>query len=815
MEEAFKIIIRRHILAEAKYLEIFYCDDKKKKTERKSKFFEFGHFDPEDLDKYIKKINVDGMASYFNINPLKSSRRIKENVIKYVYAFIDLDGAEEEHKELVENYLKSKGFEIDYIAKSGGGYHFLIPIDLGIKKQPIISNFLNYLKINICDKVDTKMNDPTRITRTPSSMHYKNNPFRLITLHSKFVEEEGVKKNTELLQSFQEENKINSTENAYTKSISRKDIFFSEILNNSNKWNKIIQMLNKHDKENEGIGNNQIFNKNLAIFCSKNEDYINKAQEFFNKWNNDWVNVDRFKHFLKKVSSEKLIKDTLEENIVNYFELLKWAKDYKLTLFTPLLENQLRCSFLDKFEIYYLDEEKNESQYLLYFADKHFFVEKNFTSLIESIYHESSLYNVNLIEELNVSTTKKVKMSKDDGSVEVKEVKLTFYEVYKKLIEKIKSTLLKENRIQKIDNISYLPMDYKILKEEGKTYFNVYKKPSICNQEIKKVSKDSFKRIKELLLNLCNEKEENYEWFINWLSFIIQNPDKKLPTAVILQGEQGTGKGVLKNLILDNLFGKNVQEINQSHLESAFNEYLMGKQIIVANEVIHNENKALLPNILKNLITDPTITINRKFKKELVTRNFTHWIFCTNNDNPLKIDKDDRRYSVFYSKRLKGSEEEAYKFVVDLQQNLDYELNNFYSYLVTYDCNEALARKPIMTESKKDIIELNKDTCERFLEYFKNFNSIEECFSSLKTDNFTYSTEFIGGTEYILTDIFYLFYESYCSKFKERGIFNKQTFSKKMANLGISSEVKKPTYSKNSKRYYSTEKIKEVIESES
>lgn len=809
MEDAFKFIIRRHINAGAKYLEIFYCDDKKLKPERKSKFFEFGYFEPSDLEEYISKVNVNNMASYFNINPLSKNRRIKDNIIKYVYAFIDLDdGATEEHKTLIEQYLLSKGFEIEYIAKSGGGYHFLIPIDLECKRQSTITNFLNYLKINVCDKVDVRTNDPSRITRVPSSWHYKKEPFQLQTLHAVYQSEDNIKKNTELLNDFQEENKINSKETIYTKNIERKDIFFSKLLGDQDNWNEIYSMLNEHDKKGDGKGTNKIFNKNLAIFCFKNPDYIDITKSFFKRWNNSWVTLDRFEHYLSKVSNTILEKENNSENQVNYFELLKWIKEYNLTLFLPLLEEQLRTSFLDKFEIYYLDEEKNDSQYLMYFVDKGFYVEKNMNNLIESIYHESSLYNIDLVKELNVKKTKTIRSKNSDGTINTQEQKLSFYEIYKNLIHKIKSLLLKENRIQKLDNISYMPLDQKILKENGKTYFNVYQKPSILDQEIKNVDKNSFKRIKELILNLTNNDEKYYEWFINWLSFIIQNPDKKLPTAVIFQGQQGTGKGVFKNLILDNLFGKNIQEINQTHLESSFNQYLMGKQIIVANEVIHNENKALLPNVLKNIITDPTITINRKFKTELVIKNYTHWIFCTNNDNPLKIDKDDRRYSVFYSERLKGCEKEAYKFVIDLQQNLDYEMNNFYSYLMNYDSNEAIARDPIMSQAKKEIIELNKDSSERFIEYCNQFKNLFELWISLFEKGEVPIIE-DQGQKYILTDKVYLLYEEYCELFKEKGRFAKQNFSKRMSSLNLKSSPKR--IDSRVYRVYKEEDLKEVL----
>lgn len=803
MTKALKHIINRHKSLEGEsYMEVIAFDDLKVHKEVRSTFFNINTTPLEKIQEEIEIFNVGSYGVYINVNPLIRNIRKKDNVKKYLFCFIDLDDADENHKELVKTFLLENNLQYSYLAQSGSGYHFLIPIELETKDQDKIKGFLNYLKNNICDKTDISTNDPTRIFRAPESIHNKKDPYELETLELKDIDDEKILINTQQILEFQEENKKATLDIRYLSSIDREDKFFSNILNDQSKWKDIFDMLNEHDKKNEGKGSNQIFNKNLAIFVSRYQDYYLTAEIFMKSWNNQYVTLERFKFFYDKVKSGSLYKDnsTDKENKVNYYELLKWSKDYNLNLFQELLKKQLQSSYLDEMEIYYLEDEKQEYQYLIYYSQKDYFVQKNLQGLIDLIYYEAKERGLDLIKEWNIS--------KENQKGEP----LPYTALMKAVRNTIITKLDKQNRIKKIFNINYQPTEEKFIYSEKKKFFNIYTKTNYWDY-YKKEKEYSFPYIKDLIMNLCGHDEKSFNWFNKWLGFQIQNNSEKLPTAVIFQGQQGTGKGVFKSLILDNIFGKNVQEINQTHLESSFNEYLLGKQIIVANEVIHNENKALLPNVLKNLVTDPIITISRKFKKEIVGHNYTHWIFCTNNDNPLRIDTDDRRYSVFYSKKLKGGEKNAVKFVHELQRNLDYELKQYVSYLKDLDIKEYEVRSPVMTQAKLDIIELNKDSVTKFIEFLKSFQTYMGVHTKLFENDQELGLIRPGdGNEYTKTDSLYLLYLEWSKKFKEKGTFNKQNFSRKISIFGVNSEIKKE--SGKSVRVYNIDTIERLMHME-
>jgi len=790
MNKALEFMLNKNLDTKSKtYVNIFSCDDKKKDKKTESHFLELTK---DSIPKIIEEAhfyNIGSFGTFISLNPLSTTRRKKEFVKNINFVFIDLDNAKEEDFNTVKQYLEAKSIKYSYTAQSGNGYHILLEIDMVPDKEDKVKNFLKYLHANVSSKVDTATGDLTRLIRVPESEHNKKEPFELKTLYLKNISKSDIKFNNDVVESLQIKEIKDKSNMNYLKEIKRDDIFFNTIIASSNQWSKYKKLLN------ESTSRNDVFVKNFGFFLNQNPGLNSTSLFFFDSW--DKSRVKPLGGWIKKAKEENMQ--------VNYFELLTWSKENNSNLFTELLLEQTRHTFLDSYEVYYLEEEKTENNCLLYYPGKNYYLQKSIQEVILNIYYDCKEKGTDLIKELNL----KELYEKWDSFNFKKQITL--------IMDQIRRLIEQENRIKLVYNINYAPNEEKFITLDDKRFFNIYKKSLLLdthnNVDLKEYE---FRHIKELIFNLCGKDEEYYDWFINWLAWQVQYPTSKLPTAVILQGEQGTGKGVLKNHVLDAIFGMNCQEINQTHLESAFNEYLLGKQVIVANEVMHNENRQVLPNILKNLVTDEYITIQRKFRKDLVIRNYTHWIFCTNSDNPIKIEEGDRRYSVFKSKKLRGGGKKAIQFVKTLIENKDHELPVFLQYLKTIEVDEFLVSVPKMTEAKEEIIDLNKDTITKFLEDLPRYNDLEDLF--MKIFGSTKSIIFIGeGDVTIDTDSFYRAYVEWCNKNVYKGIFQKQNFSKKLSQLGISSFPRKfkehPDSPKwNSVRVYGRDNIEKFME---
>lgn len=751
-------------LKEECYVNVFAADDKKKQIKNYNFFYNLKTHSFEKILDECTFYNTNGFGSFVSLNPLTTSSRKKENVKKINFVFIDLDNANKKDFEGVITFIESKGIKYCYTAETGSGYHIILEVDLDKSKEQEVKNFLKYLHTHISNTVDISTGDLTRLIRVPESEHNKKEPKMLKTLFFEKTPKADIINNNELIPTLKIEESKEELNTRYQQEIKREDVFFSEIISNSNKWNQYKKILD------DATQRNNIFLKNFGIFLNDHPTFKREAIFFIEKWEKQripalegWIN-----------------KAKLNNMKINYPELLKWTKDNNIESWTQLLQLQLKETFLDEYEVYFLEEEKAESNSLLFFPKKNYYVQKSIQEVILNIFYDCKEKGIDLVKELKL----KVLFEKWEEFSFKKQMML--------IQDQIRRILENENRIKLIYNINYSPVDEKFIYLDNKKFFNIYKKTNLMSLPEKNIDEYDFRHIKDLIMNLCENKKEYYDWFISWLAYQIQNPTSKLPTAVIFQGEQGTGKGVLKTHILDPIFGQNCQEINQTHLESSFNEYLLGKQIIVANEVMHNENRQTLPNILKNLVTDEYITIQRKFRKDLVIRNYTHWIFCTNSDNPIKIEEGDRRYSVFKSKKLKVGGSNAMKFVNSLIDNKDHELPHFLTYLKNIEVDYYSIASPLLTDAKEDIIELNKDSVERFVEFLKTHDNYVKAYLDLMvTDTDLGLIPSGNGLDYIKCDNFYLFYINWAKKFGEKAVFNKQNFSRRMTSKKINKQVKR------------------------
>lgn len=759
-KDIYEIIFNRHRkIANPCYINVFSGDDQKKQPKIYSFCYDLHKKDDKFIKNELETYNTGSYAVFMNFNLLEKPQRTNANITRILYIFVDLDDANEHHNTLIKENLEKKGITYSYNALSGHGSHFLIPVDLEPTKKDKVKGFLTYLKHNICDKVDVATHTNERLIRAPESIHNKDKEGKkLVTLYSTEATEDEIQQNNSLILSLQEDTKKTPQNNKYISSLIKKDVFYSTLLSNKTKWHKYYELLNNAKDRNDP------FIKNMAYFVYRNPEFKQECETFLGGWEN--TRIGALNGWIKKAQEH--------QSVPLYFELLKWSKENNLEDFTILLNEQVKTDVLDEYEVYYLEDEKKECNYLLYYPEKNYYVQKSQSELLTNIFFDLKDRGIDLEKEWDFLNW----VEDWDKKTHLAKEKYIFNYIYSKLS--------KENRIKKVFNIGYEPTENKFIHYNNKVFFNTYAKSELWDY-YKKQESYHFPKIKELILNLCNKEENYFNYFCKWLAWQIQNPDIKLPSAIILQGRQGSGKGTLKDLILDNIFGDNCQEINQTDLECSFNDYLLGKQIIVANEVMHNENRQTLPNVLKNLVTDKKITIKRKFLKSIVGRNYTHWIFCTNSDNPIKIEEDDRRYSVFYSEKLRKG------LAKEIRENLEYELKDFISYLKDLDVTFEEVSEPIMTEAKKEIIELNKDSVQKFQEFMQQFNDLNEAFLSIYGHNKEYhiNDDFGDGEKYILTEKIYLLYEKWCEKYKERGIYAKQNFGKRLSNKNIKSIPKR------------------------
>ena len=107
--------------------------------------------------------------------------------------------------------------------------------------------------------------------------------------------------------------------------------------------------------------------------------------------------------------------------------------------------------------------------------------------------------------------------------------------------------------------------------------------------------------------HICQEQRVTYEYLLDWLAHLIQKPEQKPSVAIILNGEQGTGKGALVEPML-RIFGSHAARTNGPALITGrFNSIVEDKLLIFMDETSVVEPAFV--NRLKPFISENTLTI--------------------------------------------------------------------------------------------------------------------------------------------------------------------------------------------------------------
>lgn len=145
--------------------------------------------------------------------------------------------------------------------------------------------------------------------------------------------------------------------------------------------------------------------------------------------------------------------------------------------------------------------------------------------------------------------------------------------------------------------------------------------------------------------NIASGDEHIYNYIIAWIADVIQNPDKLVGTALVLRGDQGVGKGVFAN-VLGSLFGRHYMELSQSNqLVGRFNGHFKDKVLLLVDEAFWGGDKKS-EGTLKNMVTEPYITIEEKGLNAVTMKNHLHMIFSTNNEWAVPAGPQERRFFV-------------------------------------------------------------------------------------------------------------------------------------------------------------------------
>jgi len=150
------------------------------------------------------------------------------------------------------------------------------------------------------------------------------------------------------------------------------------------------------------------------------------------------------------------------------------------------------------------------------------------------------------------------------------------------------------------------------------------------------------------------------EYVVRWIAWAIQNPAAQAEVALVLIGEKGVGKGTLVRC-LERIFGAHAFQVSsREHVIDKFNGHLQDCVLFVADEAYWGGDKRCVGR-LQGMITEPTLSIERKGIDVIQVRNFLHVLMLAEPGWVIPAGRFERRYAAFAVSTARRGDREYFR----------------------------------------------------------------------------------------------------------------------------------------------------------
>lgn len=222
--------------------------------------------------------------------------------------------------------------------------------------------------------------------------------------------------------------------------------------------------------------------------------------------------------------------------------------------------------------------------------------------------------------------------------------------------------------------------------------------------------------------NMCASDDTLFNWLMTWMAHIIQCPDQKPGSTVVVTGEKGTGKSTLFDYI-NRLLGKHgITVAQRKQIVGQFNGHLATTLLMVCEEAFWAADPQA-EGVLKDMITNKSMLIEKKGYDPIQSSNYTRLALLSNSAWVVPASlKDERRFFVLHCSAARRGDTEFFdrlRYQMDHEGGLEammYELstwnpvNGTWASLFTPPVTEHLQTQQVATLSgvQKFMLELVK-----------------------------------------------------------------------------------------------------------
>lgn len=218
------------------------------------------------------------------------------------------------------------------------------------------------------------------------------------------------------------------------------------------------------------------------------------------------------------------------------------------------------------------------------------------------------------------------------------------------------------------------------------------------------------------------ENDEEAAVIMDFLAFLLQRPEERPSFAVMITSNtEGVGKDTITNIFKD-IFGSGYTSstsMDEVASNTSWGDVFYRKKLIVVSEGDKVKDKYKIGNAMKEVITSYKKQMNLKGSKSIEENMYAGIMVFCNDSDPFKIHEGDRRFfctTCDWSQDKKEEMEKSgyFKQIYDYYRHNDRHLYGLAMFFMNREITTNMHGDAPMTETKRIILNNNKDEVEQF-----------------------------------------------------------------------------------------------------
>lgn len=144
---------------------------------------------------------------------------------------------------------------------------------------------------------------------------------------------------------------------------------------------------------------------------------------------------------------------------------------------------------------------------------------------------------------------------------------------------------------------------------------------------------------------ICNGNDDIYRFVLDWCADLFQDPANPKGTAIVMRGDEGTGKGTFANTIGMMCAPHYTHLIDEAHLTGQFNAHMSDSIVVFGDEITWGGNVKTAGK-LKGLVTERHMLLERKGIDAVTQRNMAHVLIASNSEWVVPAGAKSRRWLI-------------------------------------------------------------------------------------------------------------------------------------------------------------------------